>query len=423
MKLAAARLWAVNRAPYLSHALLALQPHAHPGLGTMAVTSKGVLLIDPVVLAQWTASQAGSMLTHETLHMVLEHHARAEHCNAHDQRAWNYAADAEINDDLLLANYPLPGKPVTPQSLHCRPFETAEVYYQEQRQQQAASASNGGEPGESSAESQEGASPSPGNGEAPGPGWCGSGAGRPVPGEDAALEQPGAPPGCSAPELAVIRRAVAAAITEASKTRGSVPAGLQRWAERFAEPAKVSWQTVLMQLVRSACARISGSVDTTYQRRSRRQAGLSIGGALGAPVLPALYAPVPRVAVVLDTSGSTGERELGAAMTELGGILQTVRSEVQWCACDAAVHELLPVVSTEQAMHHVRGGGGTDFRPAFAALAALPKQKRPQVVVFATDGQGPAPEQAPPGMEVVWLLLGDGARAPASWGTVIALES
>ena len=53
---------------------------------------------------------------------------------------------------------------------------------------------------------------------------------------------------------------------------------------------------------------------------------------------------------------------------------------------------------------------------------------RPQVVVFATDGQGPAPTHAPQGVSVIWLLLGDSRKpysgsgyGPIDWGDFITV--
>jgi predicted metal-dependent peptidase len=63
----------------------------------------------------------------------------------------------------------------------------------------------------------------------------------------------------------------------------------------------------------------------------------------------------------------------------------------------------------------ISGRGGTDFRPAIAAMNKL--KPRPQVVLYFTDGDGPAPDRAPPGMEVIWVILPSyHNKAPCNWG-------
>jgi predicted metal-dependent peptidase len=129
---------------------------------------------------------------------------------------------------------------------------------------------------------------------------------------------------------------------------------------------------------------------------------------------------VPRVALVVDTSGSMGSREIEDALTEARGILEAVGAEVTFVACDADVHELRPVSTVRDAMRLLKGGGGTDFRPAFEALSAV--KPRPEVVIFATDGYGPAPHVQPPGMNTIWLLVGGNKNPPAQWGECVVIK-
>jgi predicted metal-dependent peptidase len=162
----------------------------------------------------------------------------------------------------------------------------------------------------------------------------------------------------------------------------------------------------------------SGAVDYRYDGPSRRQAGLGYGN--GAPILPRLRRPVPRVAIALDTSGSMGGDELSAALNETQGILRAVGAEVTFLSCDAEVHALGQIHSVADALKLVKGGGGTDFRPVFAALEK--KRERPDVLVFFTDGYGPAPARAPLWCSTVWVLVGRTVREPATWGTCIRVH-
>jgi predicted metal-dependent peptidase len=68
----------------------------------------------------------------------------------------------------------------------------------------------------------------------------------------------------------------------------------------------------------------------------------------------------------------------------------------------------------------VRGRGGTDLRPPFAAAEL--RRYEPDLVVVFTDGHGPAPERAPASCAVIWVLTGDAPRVPARFGRVVHMR-
>jgi predicted metal-dependent peptidase len=155
---------------------------------------------------------------------------------------------------------------------------------------------------------------------------------------------------------------------------------------------------------------VSGRVDYTYRRPSRRAAA--------APdiVLPALERPVPEVLVLCDTSGSMGDEELATVLAEVDGLLKGVglaRNRVRVMAVDAAVHTVQQVTSARQI--NLVGGGGTDMGAGLVAAARL--RPRPSVVVVLTDGMTPWPMEAPKGMQVVVGMIGNRARGGRPWAT------
>jgi predicted metal-dependent peptidase len=480
-KLAAARLAACHRFSYFRVAIMQMVPVEAPGLGTFATTRDSIMLWDPEFLRGLDMDEAVGVVLHECVHILRKH---ADRCEAHhfEPKAFNWAGDAEINDDLLLAKLKLPGQPVLPSSIGAADGLTAEEYYrhmlqqreQEKQQQQQQQRKGQGKPKDKSQEPKdksqepqggqgegdekeeeedgqedgedeggggggagqddadhggsgegegsggedaEGEGSGEGSGESDGDGLghghCGSCAGRAHPKEAELTKDI---KGRTPREIEGTRRAVAEAIRqEASKGPGTVPGSWTRWADTQLAPPKVPWQQKLARAVRNAVAYRAGSVDLTHSRISRRQAGLGFGP--GRPVISAMHAPQPRVAVVVDTSGSMGDAELRGAISECKGILAAVGAAVEFCACDAKVHELRPVRSWQDAVKLLKGGGGTDFAPAFEALEK--KNPRPDVVVFITDGQGPAPQMAPP-FRVIWTLVGSyRQRPPVTWGEVI----
>ena len=86
---------------------------------------------------------------------------------------------------------------------------------------------------------------------------------------------------------------------------------------------------------------------------------------------------MPRVAVVVDTSGSMGEDDLAAALAEISGVLKEVgvgRERVAALSCDADAHTVHRVTSADQV--ELLGGGGTDMRVGLTAALHAPQRPR-----------------------------------------------
>lgn len=129
-------------------------------------------------------------------------------------------------------------------------------------------------------------------------------------------------------------------------------------------------------------------------------------------ILPAQcrLAVKPVVMAVIDTSGSMGIALLEIIDAELKRLAHEY--QVMVVECDAEIQTRYPYRAGLEIIH---GRGGTDLRPPFEArfLAMI----RPDVVVYFTDGEGPAPDHPPP-IPVIWCLTPDGSR-PAAWGREI----
>src|SRR5690242_14117472 len=382
--LAAARLWAATKFPYLATGVFGAQVIADPGSGTLSVDESWRMHADPEVTADWTPAQLGSVLIHHVCHLLRTHGERAQETGVRPDEAadWIRAADAEINDDLVPAGLELPGHPVLPRDLRAEDGLLAEQYFERMRRHAARS-------GDSQARS--------------GP-WldCGSGAdGIPRPGQGRRDDG-----GLSRWQADLLRRQVAQEVVAHGKQAGTVPAGLLRWAEEVLSPT-VNWRAVLGAELRRAVAEVSGAVDYSYRRPSRRAA------VAGDVVLPALRRPVPEVAVVCDTSGSMTEDLLAEALAEVEGLMRALgmTRQVRVLACDTAVGPAQRVNSARQVQRV--GGGGTDMGTGIAAAAAL--RPRPAVTVVLTDGYTPWPAGPPKGMRVVIGLLGPGAPDAPAW--------
>jgi predicted metal-dependent peptidase len=408
-QLAAARLWAATRFPYLATGLFGAQVIADPGSGTVSVDENWRMRADPELTGQWSPAELGSVLIHHVCHLLRTHAERAAAAGvAADQpgeaRDWVRAADAEINDDLVPAGLDLPGHPVLPRDLGAQDGLLAEQYFAALRAgRRPAPGPEGGLGGGTTDRSAQGKS-----GDAEGR-WldCGSGAdGVPRPGDT-----PGGLPDWQAD---LLRRQVAQEVLAHAKLAGNVPAGMLRWAEETLSP-RVNWRKVLAAELRRAVSEVSGAVDYSYRRPSRRSA------VAGSVVLPALRRPVPEVAVVCDTSGSMTAGLLAMVLAEVEGLLSALglARQVRVLACDTAVAPAQRVTSARQVQ--LVGGGGTNMGAGLLAAAAL--RPRPAVTVVLTDGYTPWPSAPPKGIRVVVGLLGPRAPAAPPWARAVRVES
>ncbi len=389
-KLLAARLWAVRRYPYLTAALFASPVISSPGLKGATVDESWRLYVDPEFVETTSIDILGGLLVHHAGHLVRDHAGRAKHLGVERKmnKDWALAADAEINDDLIGTGLRLPDDRVVPHELGWKPGRLAEEYYHAPHHETHS------EPD------------------------CGSGSDGEVRDWELRGDQGSAlPPG----EQHLLRSQVASEVlTFCRGGVGRLSSGWRRWAEDMLDP-KVDWRRVLAAEIRKGLSTVSGRVDYTYRRPSRR--------ASASPdiVMPALERPVPEVLVLCDTSGSMGDVELATVLAEVDGLLKGVglaRNRVRVMAVDAAVQTVQQVTNARQI--NLVGGGGTDMGAGLAAAAKL--RPRPSVVVILTDGMTPWPLEAPKGMQVVVGLIANRTQdgrtwAAPQWARVVPIDA
>ncbi|MFJ3306474.1 VWA-like domain-containing protein [Streptomyces sp. NPDC086549] len=379
-KLFTARLHAARVRPYLATALFALHTVESRRVPTMAVDRHWRCYVSPAFVHRTPVEELAGVWVHEVSHLLRDHHGRSERvAREHgltgpaERLRMNIAADFEINDDVYGDGLVRPEGAVQPEPLGLPVGWLMEDYLRELR---------------IDPRSLEAA-------------WldCGSGADG--------LERewelgPDGAHGLSAQERDAVRFRVAQGITGRP---GNAPQGWRRWAEEAFHPPQ-PWRELLGAAVRSAASGSGAGDDYTYGRPARRSAGVP------GVVLPSLRRRPPRVCVVIDTSGSVSDAELGSALLEVAAISRAVggRSDlVSVVPCDASARIVHPLCRGEGIP--LVGGGGTDLRAGFAkALRVLP---RPDVVVALTDGQTPWPDTRPPCRTVVGLFPRE--RRAGSW--------
>jgi predicted metal-dependent peptidase len=374
-KLFAARLHAARVRPYLATALFALTTVESRLVPTMAVDRHWRCYVSPAFVDRTPEEELAGVWVHEVSHLLRDHHGRGDRVARErgltgraERLRMNIAADCEINDDVFGDGLVRPEGAVEPRSLGLPDGELMEDYLRQFRLGPYTQSL----------------------------GWldCGSGADG--------LERewdlgPDGAHGLSEQERDAVRFRVAQGITARP---GTASKGWRRWAEEAFHPPQ-PWRELLGAAVRSATSGPGVGEDYTYGRPARRSAGLP------GVVLPSLRRMPPRVAVIVDTSASVSDGELGSALLEVAAIARAVggrRDLVGVLSCDAAARIVQPLCQAEGLS--LVGGGGTDLRAGFAR--ALRAQPRPDVIVVLTDGQTPWPSTRPSCRTVVGLF----PRAP-----------
>jgi predicted metal-dependent peptidase len=198
----------------------------------------------------------------------------------------------------------------------------------------------------------------------------------------------------------------AAQVNAQSKNRGNMPGNLLKMINDIVEP-KVDWPVVLGRWVGENGKRS----DYTYRRPSRRSAS---AGA----ILPSLKKHgVADVVVLWDTSGSMTGRET-EILGEVIGICNDLNMTLRVVCCDYGVSsDTDGVESFEDIKDQVKGGGGSDFSPAFELFN---EEGWDGVVVAFTDGMIGVPAECPESIRGVLWVMNEGEQPPTrAWGDTL----
>lgn len=403
--------------PYFATALARLTLRKNTAIPTARVTDRWVLEYNPEFIAEWQAEcgLAWGLVLHELDHLRRKHLARAKGLSVQgpiEAAFLNLAEDFEINDDLLAEKVPL-------HSSRAIASDCAKEWAQHYAQRgeapppalkKLAAYGDGGVMERYYAILQELAPPLPE--ELPCYGVVAEGDGK----GDAEGEGEADGP-VSEAEAELIWRHVAEKTREYAsqeKNRGKVPQKLLDWAEEMLAPSPIPWRELLVAHVRRAFAERSGASDYTRKKPCRRQ------NAYGRVLLPGLYEPLPRVAVVFDTSGSMDTHELAQGRAEILQILKTTGVPCTVLDVDAAVHAVRDVRGSADVRQVGRQGrGGTDMRVGIDAAMEL----RPDMLIVYTDG-GTLWPNVPTRCPMIVLLSPNGhPHGVPSWARLVRVDT
>ena len=363
--------------PFISSILHRLRIVVTNEIETAAVNDRNELLLSPQFWAGLTIEEKTWLLAHETLHIAMRDLQRR---GDRDPVLWNIAADAVNNELLMQLGLPIERVRrmyewgVTFDKLELEIEDrnmTKEKLYELLRgryiiktpriQDLTQDLTSGGS----------------------GHGSSGSGHGSEDQmqqsgdsGDSRIVLQEGDPSlyddSASAEE---IERRIREAVRDAwmaSKLAGRSPASLERAIEELLKP-KVDWRRLLRQSLEWGLPK---GVITTWKRPSRRLTDL-----------PGIrHISVPRLYVLVDTSGSIGDKELAQFASEIYAAAKHSGGKVIVIPWDAEVKGKFVLKKPSDIFTKVKftGGGGTVIAPVLEYVA--PRISPRDAVVVLTDG-------------------------------------
>lgn len=349
------------------------------------------------------------LAAHHILHVALRHSSRLADLQARlgdgaSPQRYNLAADAVINDALLLADYALPRPAVTLTELLRdvlgidAPPETALADWDVDRLYHALGTTTGqdGTSEQIVSDAARGFSP------------------------DLDSETKAGAEVDTQDDAAHWRQHLARAM-DAGRQAGR---GLGQIGHRIADipQPRTPWEVVLRRLLARAATPLP---RPSLHRPSRRWIAGAAQAARARTPQPGFepghrpLSNVPRIAIGLDASGSIDAARLALFWSEIIGITRRLRAELHLMVFDDAIRHRARIDPTEThpTLPDMPRDGGTSFAPVLAEARGM----QAAALVILTDLEGD-PGPAPKGLNVIWAVPNAGAQT-APYGRLLNLSA
>lgn len=291
------------------------------------------------------------VMAHEVMHVSNGHSWRR---GERQPKRWNIAADYAINRIIIDAGLKLPeGGLITDTA------KSAEQIYQELPEDQDEDKPAG--------QRKQGRGQDPGN--------CG------------AVED--APGNTDTDSLDKEWRVAVVQAAQVARSMGDLPESIERMVQSIIDP-KVDWTVLLRDFVEMTTRN-----DYNWSKPNRRYITSGI-------VLPSLISEeLPEIVLFVDTSGSIDEDGLNLFAAQASAILESFDTTVHVVYVDLEIQGHGTYSRADMPIQlKPKGGGGTDFRPAFEWVEQ--QGLEPACAIYLTDLMGRFPEQAPD-YPVLWV--------------------
>lgn len=391
-----ARAKAYQLRPYWQAALYAWPMVLDDRVPSLACDRHGRIYANPDWVLAHGKEVTATALCHESWHLLADHYSRADAVSSPEHaKLVNRCQDAEANDGLRdewerqRGMSPLPNRwCVLPEDVGGNPHEAWEKYYFDSLGSDTASTSQQASD-------------------------CGSGShGQARPWELGPPEQEGSR-GLHEADIQTVREQVAKdTLAHVAKGRGTVPGHLIEWSNRVLRPKPVSWERLFDGLVRNALQLSRGYRHHTYMRPSRRSAVTDV-------IVAALRSPIPKIALVGDTSGSMSVDHLSLIRGTISQLCLSLGAKLTFFPVDAQVHGSQEL--TDGSLATMLGRGGTDMT---VGIEHAMREAKPDAVVVATDCVTPWPREKLRVPLIVAAVEADESSIMAipSWAKVVRIE-
>lgn len=198
---------------------------------------------------------------------------------------------------------------------------------------------------------------------------------------------------------------------ELQKSRGTLPAGLQRILEQLEVEEQEDWKRIIDRMSGSkfAIRRFRGD-----SKRASRRYGI---GFLGRKRLKR-----GALVYVVDSSGSMADHEMAVCVANGKHLAARYGAPFLALVCDASVH-VVKMISRSVDMEELEmiGGGGTSSLPVFDYLTENKIQT--DLLVYMTDLYIDFPEEKPPNVrDVVWAVINNDNANEVPFGEIVHVD-
>lgn len=447
------QLLAPNRSPFIGSIAMNLEIKAvRDRRIPTAMTDGKSIYFDIDFLSSLSPEDRLFVFAHEIWHNVMCH-MTSRSGGGREEELYNIAQDLEVNQLLREDGYSVPKTGVMPSKYNLPDGLSAEEYYekllQQKKQNNGGGGSGGGQGGQGQGQGKgqgkgngkgkgqgQGGGNNPGSGEGSGNGdgkldgqfdkHCGpnydkdqdkSGQGQSDKygkvGEDPDF-QPSTSPEDVKKNQEKMRELAVSAAQQVERSRGTMPAHLQRLVKDLLEP-EIPWQEMLVQFVTRAVGD-----KNRWSRPNRRFVHQGI-------YLPSKEGEKIKIAVGVDTSGSTAG-DIKKFLSEINAIVKNYGNyEVHLIQCDTQVNDYTLYneenpLDLEHQEFKVHGGGGTILRPIFDFIEE--KELDADCIAIFTDGyiDRMDPKDAPE-IPTLWVVTEDGDTSALGFGEVLKFKN
>lgn len=432
-----ARIALTIRVPFLATALLSLPLTVAPSGIETAGTDGYRILVSARFALSLKSDELRGLLAHELMHAVLQHPARRKN---RDPELWNIACDFVVNGMLTDFGFVLPeGGLMPPEGFGKANAETLYDWLKKHAKRVTiripmeigAGKGNGQTNSDSDSDSdnqintetwelppQAKRRAKKSNKTDPAGTAPDRGARDPLdvlePGSTPAsiFRQPDDP---DAPTVREIASKLKHDLFHKAKQAGVMPGAAQEEITA-SDKAEVNWKALMQRF-------LSETLKTDWRLLPPSKRFISQG-----IYLPSCGAPgLGRIVFAIDTSASMEAPEIARILAEIEAFRESFPCRLTVLEADTQIastteFEAWDSPDPKQAWR-IKGRGGTDFRPVFKwARKEAERGDPPAVIVYATDGYGPFPEES--GCPVIWLVSPSGAGDGdfPDWGKIVRMS-